>query len=62
MGYLLPVAMGVVGLVWLWQVAEVLRRPQGFWSDPARAGERRQLRQLSVLLIVMVLTLTLTSV
>ena len=61
MSYILPVAAGIVGLVLLFMVVGTMRRGPGLLSDPARASERRQLRQLAVLLILMVLTLSLTG-
>jgi hypothetical protein len=61
MSYVLPVAMAIVGLVLLFMVVGAVQRGPGLLSDPARASERRQLRQLAVLLILMVLTLALTG-
>jgi hypothetical protein len=61
MSYILPVAAVVVGLVLLMQLVGALRAGPGLLSDPARAAERRQLRQLAVLLAVMVLVLALTG-
>jgi hypothetical protein len=61
MSYVLPAATGIVGLVLLFMVVGALRNGSGLWSDPARSTERRQLRQLAVLLILMVLTLSLTG-
>ncbi|MGQ0567153.1 MAG: hypothetical protein ACT4OK_19095 [Gemmobacter sp.] len=60
MSYLLPVATGIVALVLVFAGAGALRRGPGLWSDPARAGERRHLRQLAVMLVVMALVLLLT--
>jgi hypothetical protein len=59
MSYLLPVATGIVTLVLLVMLVGAVQRGPGLLSDPARSGERRQLRQLAVLLIVMVVVLSL---
>ncbi len=60
MSYLLPVAAIIVTLVLAVMLAGAVRRGPGLLSDPARGDERRQLRQMAVLLIVMVTVLLLT--
>ena len=60
MGYVLPVATGIVALVMAAMLEGTVQRGPGLLSDPARASERRQLRQLAVMLIVMVVVLMLT--
>ena len=60
MRYLLPVAAGIVALVLVAMLVGAVQRGPGLLSNPARGSERRQLRQLAVLLILMVLVLTLT--
>jgi len=60
MSYLLPVAAGIVTLVLIAMLAGAVRRGPGLLSDPERGSERRQLRQLAVLLILMVVVLSLT--
>ncbi len=60
MSYLLPVAAGIATLVLIVMLLGAVQRGPGLLSDPARGSERRQLRQLAMLLILMVLVLTLT--
>ena len=57
---MLPVATGIVALVMAAMLEGTVQRGPGLLSDPARASERRQLRQLAVMLIVMVVVLMLT--
>lgn len=60
MRYLLPGAAVIVALVLIAMLVGAMRRGPGLLSDPARSSERRQVRQLAVLLILMVLVLVLT--
>ena len=60
MAYVLPAAMAIVALVLAVMLAGAVRRGPGLLSDPVRGTERRQLRQLAVLLILMIVVLWLT--
>ena len=57
MGYILPVATGIVALVLVVMLVGAVQRGPGLLSDPARSSERRQLRQLAVMVILMVVVL-----
>lgn len=57
MGYILPVATGIVALVLVVMLVGAVQRGPGLLSDPARGSERRQLRQLAVMVILMVVVL-----
>ena len=47
MRYLLPGAAVIVALVLIAMLVGAIQRGPGLLSDPARSGERRQLRQLA---------------